>query len=233
MSEDPYPSPPPSPAKKIDPILRNALRYTISAKEYETIHQYLISRSPLAIQRRAPQPRVYSSIVRSNNNDFNAAAIRTSCRIFVATQLGLKIWDLITIYLLGKDRQQRLTSLMAAKQMMNLSLIFWTQEQTKDLAHQIAKFPALALPFCHSPSPPTSIPLSLPPPLQPSHQRCSPIPPSQSPYLALPHISPFPSNWRKSCRFCSRHLSRRSATTDTRHLRGHKGCGVFIQCARE
>lgn len=106
MSEDPYPSPPPSPAKKIDPILRNALRYTISAREYETLHQYLISRSPPAIQRRAPQPRGYSSIVRSNN-DFNAAAIRASSRIFVATQLGLKIWDLIAIYVLGKGRQQK------------------------------------------------------------------------------------------------------------------------------
>lgn len=106
MPADPYSSPPPSPAKKIDPILRNALRYTISAKEYETLHQYLISRSPPAIQSRAPPPRNYSSIVRSNN-DFNAAAIRVSSRIFIATQVGLKIWGLITIYVLGKGRQQK------------------------------------------------------------------------------------------------------------------------------
>lgn len=128
MSDDPYPSPPPSPAKKIDPILRNALRYTISAKEYETLHQYLISRSPPAIHRRAPQPREYSSIVRSNN-DFNAAAIRASCRIFVATQLGLKIWDLIKIYLLGKGRQQKFDS--SWQQKRNLSLIFWHRNRSK------------------------------------------------------------------------------------------------------
>lgn len=103
MPGEPYPSPPPSP-KKIDPILRNALRYTISAKEYETLHQYLISRSPPAIRRRAPQPPRYSSIVQSNN-DFNAAAIRASSRIFVASQTGLKIWDLIKLYVLGKGRQ--------------------------------------------------------------------------------------------------------------------------------
>lgn len=105
MPGDPYPSPPPSPAKKIDPILRNALRYTISAKEYETLHQYLISRGPPAIQRRAPQPPRYSSIVQSKN-DFNVAAIRAAFRIFVATQTGLKIWDLIKIYVLGSRKQK-------------------------------------------------------------------------------------------------------------------------------
>lgn len=36
-----------------DPILRNALRYTISAREYATLHKYVISRSR-ALKRRAP-----------------------------------------------------------------------------------------------------------------------------------------------------------------------------------
>ncbi|KAK3906067.1 hypothetical protein C8A05DRAFT_41064 [Staphylotrichum tortipilum] len=36
-----------------DPILRNALRYTISAREYATLHKYVISRSR-ALKKRAP-----------------------------------------------------------------------------------------------------------------------------------------------------------------------------------
>ena len=100
--QDPYPSPPSSPPK-IDPILRNALRYTISAKEYKTLHQYLISRTPPAVQKRAPQPPRYASIVQTNN-DFNTAAIRASLRVFVASQAGLKIWDLLSTSILGRGR---------------------------------------------------------------------------------------------------------------------------------
>lgn len=36
-----------------DPILRNALRYTISAREYATLHKYVISRSR-ALKKHAP-----------------------------------------------------------------------------------------------------------------------------------------------------------------------------------
>lgn len=37
----------------VDPILRNALRYTISAREYALLHRYIISRSRL-LKKRAP-----------------------------------------------------------------------------------------------------------------------------------------------------------------------------------
>ena len=36
-----------------DPVLRNALRYTISAREYALLHKYVISRSRV-LKRRAP-----------------------------------------------------------------------------------------------------------------------------------------------------------------------------------
>jgi len=36
-----------------DPILRNALRYTISAREYALLHKYVISRSRV-LKKRAP-----------------------------------------------------------------------------------------------------------------------------------------------------------------------------------
>lgn len=46
-----------------DPILRNALRYTISAREYALLHRYVLSRSRL-LKRRVPSvetvQRVYN-----------------------------------------------------------------------------------------------------------------------------------------------------------------------------
>jgi len=47
-------SPAPMSAKSTsDPILRNALRYTISAREYGLLHKYVISRSRV-LKKRAP-----------------------------------------------------------------------------------------------------------------------------------------------------------------------------------
>ncbi|MCJ1427847.1 hypothetical protein MMC29_005753, partial [Sticta canariensis] len=105
MSSQESRSSPPLGPVKIDPILRNALRYTISAKEYKTLHQYLVIRTPPAVRKQAPQPPRYSSIVQTND-DFNAAAIRASLRVFIASQTGLKLWDLITTYVLRRDRPQ-------------------------------------------------------------------------------------------------------------------------------
>lgn len=104
---DPYPSPPPSPAKgKVDPVLRNALRYTISAKEYRTLHQYLITRSPQALRKRAVPPSHYASLVHTSD-DYNSAAIRASLRVFIVTQSSLKLWELIKTHVLQRGQVQR------------------------------------------------------------------------------------------------------------------------------
>ncbi|KAI1405052.1 hypothetical protein F4819DRAFT_445592 [Hypoxylon fuscum] len=41
------------PRSIVDPVLRNALRYTISAREYETLHKYVLTRSRL-LKKRVP-----------------------------------------------------------------------------------------------------------------------------------------------------------------------------------
>lgn len=46
-------SPRPSAKSTTDPVLRNALRYTISAREYGLLHRYVLSRSR-AIKKRVP-----------------------------------------------------------------------------------------------------------------------------------------------------------------------------------
>lgn len=45
-----------------DPILRNALRYTISAREYAALHKYVLSRSR-TIKKRAPTVETVTRIM--------------------------------------------------------------------------------------------------------------------------------------------------------------------------
>ncbi|KAF2084774.1 hypothetical protein K490DRAFT_8530, partial [Saccharata proteae CBS 121410] len=87
----------------VDPVLRNALRYTVSAKEYKLLHQYLISRAPPAARKRVPQPRKYEAIVKSTD-DYNASAIRASLRLGVSAYTALKLWDVVTTRLMGRGK---------------------------------------------------------------------------------------------------------------------------------
>ncbi len=92
-----------------DPIMRNALRYTISAKEYETLHKYIISRSKV-LKRNAPTVARVEKLVESRGaggragDDYNAAAIRASLRLFVTTSAALRLWTVIKQRFLGAAR---------------------------------------------------------------------------------------------------------------------------------
>ena len=91
---------------KMDPVLRNAIRYTISAKEYRTLHEYLLKQSPTIVRNRAPLPSKYDAAIK-NKDDYNAAAIRASLRVFLAAQSGLKLWDIITEQILRRGKPTR------------------------------------------------------------------------------------------------------------------------------
>ncbi|KAL8659656.1 MAG: hypothetical protein Q9202_007009 [Teloschistes flavicans] len=123
-SVEPYPSPPASPkASNVDPVLRNALRYTISAKEYKILHEYLVTRSPKALQKRTPTPAKVKSIL-ATGDDHHAATIRASLRVLIASQTGLQIWDLITTQLWGKKQtnKSKLSILRSPNLRLSLSL---------------------------------------------------------------------------------------------------------------
>lgn len=83
--------------RPIDPITRTALRYTISPREYELLHQYLISRVPKRVQKQAPKPPQYEKITKSSseNGDYNSAAVRAAFRVFVGAYAGLKTWEVV------------------------------------------------------------------------------------------------------------------------------------------
>jgi hypothetical protein len=87
---------------KIDPILRNAIRYSVSAHEYRALHSYLSKkRATGPFAQRALEPGRYDAAV-AGKDDFNAAAVRSALRTFVASQAGLKMYDLILDVLLRR-----------------------------------------------------------------------------------------------------------------------------------
>ncbi|ORY14819.1 hypothetical protein BCR34DRAFT_559913 [Clohesyomyces aquaticus] len=106
--------------ERIDPVLRNALRYTISPREYQLLHQYLLSRAP-AVRKRTPTPRKYDAITKGPD-DYNAAAIRASLRLAVVTFSGLKAWELISTKLLARGTAKRPTRATAVWKSTNVRL---------------------------------------------------------------------------------------------------------------
>ena len=132
----------------VDPILRNALRYTISAREYEKLHKYVLSKSRL-LKKRMPSVNAVedymdgpnagkgsagsrdrgrdasaagdqdkengkgkgkgkgrdvaknSTSPRKGGDTFNARAIRHALRVFIATGLGMKVYEVAMARLKG------------------------------------------------------------------------------------------------------------------------------------
>ncbi|KAL4927623.1 uncharacterized protein BDV17DRAFT_266110 [Aspergillus undulatus] len=85
-------APPPSVDAGPNPVLRNSLRVSLSAKEYKALHDY-IQRSPY-LQSKLPSPARFEAITRSKNK-YNEAAVRSSLRVFLATGGLMKLVDFI------------------------------------------------------------------------------------------------------------------------------------------
>ena len=88
---------PPSAKTATDPVLRNALRYTISAREYASLHKYVLSRSRV-LRRATPSVSSVEKALQpeKGRDDYNARAVRHALRVFVTTWLGMKGWDAIS-----------------------------------------------------------------------------------------------------------------------------------------
>ncbi|ORY63853.1 uncharacterized protein BCR38DRAFT_465968 [Pseudomassariella vexata] len=121
--ESPVSKPAPiSRPRAADPILRIALRYTISAREYEVLHKYVLSRSRV-LRRRAPSINAMQKYMDGRDGDtskgtgkgneavgsagsggdtYNARAIRHALRVFIATGLGTKAYEIIMARLKGQ-----------------------------------------------------------------------------------------------------------------------------------
>ncbi|KAI0116709.1 hypothetical protein F4814DRAFT_439315 [Daldinia grandis] len=117
----------PKPRSAVDPVLRNALRYTISAREYETLHKYVLSRSRL-LRKRIPSVNAVERYMDgggrgsvsdrdagrgkgkekaanggiSRGDTYNARTIRDVLRVFIATGLGMKAYETILARVKGQ-----------------------------------------------------------------------------------------------------------------------------------
>ena len=84
----------------IPPVARDALRLCLTGKEYKILHEHVVKRAPAAVQKKAPSPTRFESIVRPKNK-YNEAAVRASLRVFLGSGLGLKLVDAIVRRLQG------------------------------------------------------------------------------------------------------------------------------------
>ena len=106
-STEPISSPSPnSPKPRTKPVLAKMLRYTLSEKEYETLHHYLLRRFTPTIRNKIPSTQQYKSFNRGRD-DYNASAVRASLRVFVATQSGLRLWTWISEHFLRRGKAPR------------------------------------------------------------------------------------------------------------------------------
>jgi hypothetical protein len=82
------------PAKApIDPVIRNAMRYSLSPREYQLLHKYLLSRAPV-VRNSAPRPASYKKVV-EESDDYNASTVRLSLRLFGSSYAALKLWEFL------------------------------------------------------------------------------------------------------------------------------------------
>ncbi|KAI9669715.1 MAG: hypothetical protein M1831_007411 [Alyxoria varia] len=95
-------------SRRVDPVMRNALRYTISTREHELLQGYLISRAPSVLHKRlAPLSEEHPSTGQAD--DFNAATVRLALRLFVTSYSGLKAWSYISQRLTGRGGGNQLS----------------------------------------------------------------------------------------------------------------------------
>lgn len=86
----------------VHPVIRNALRISLSAKEYKLLHDCAARRAPAAIQTKLPSPTRFEAIVRSKSKH-NEASVRASIRVFLLSGAFLKLLDVVLRRLRGEQ----------------------------------------------------------------------------------------------------------------------------------
>jgi hypothetical protein len=94
MSTHPTPENPDPDAAAVHPVIKNALRVSLSAREYKILHERLLRRSASA-KRYLPAPSRYEAITHTKNK-YNVAAVRASLRVFLALSCGLSLAELVS-----------------------------------------------------------------------------------------------------------------------------------------
>ncbi|EAU34908.1 conserved hypothetical protein [Aspergillus terreus NIH2624] len=106
-SGSPSSVPPPDSSPQVHPVVRNALRISLSAKEYKLLHDYAARRAP-GLQAQLPSPAKFEAIVRSKSK-YNEASVRASIRVFLLSGALLKVLELV-LRRLRKEPSPKATS---------------------------------------------------------------------------------------------------------------------------
>jgi hypothetical protein len=87
-----------APSPPCDAITRNALRYTVSAREYAALHKYILSRNRV-LRRSTPSPAAVEKALHpkdaSPSGEYNAKAVRHALRVFAVTWTGMKGYEFV------------------------------------------------------------------------------------------------------------------------------------------
>ncbi|EER40259.1 conserved hypothetical protein [Histoplasma capsulatum H143] len=104
MTSPPESLPPLGSPNPPHPIICNALRISLSASEYKSLHEKLIKWLPPGIQDRVLEPAAFREVVKSQNK-YNEAALRASLRVLLATGAGMKLFVFISQKLASRKTQ--------------------------------------------------------------------------------------------------------------------------------
>lgn len=77
----------------IHPIVRNALRISLSVKEYRAVHDVAVRRAP-TLKDKLPSPSLYESMANPKSRR-TEAALRTSLRVFVGSGIAMKLVEVV------------------------------------------------------------------------------------------------------------------------------------------
>ncbi len=82
------------------------LYFALNDNEQKLLHHYLVRRRGREGQRGSPQAEGHVRQA-ALHDDYHAATVRSSLRIFLATAAGLKAWELTSTTLQGRGMSQR------------------------------------------------------------------------------------------------------------------------------
>ncbi|KAH8691158.1 hypothetical protein BGW36DRAFT_363502 [Talaromyces proteolyticus] len=106
----------------VHPIIQNALRVSLSAKEYKFLHERITKRSA-AVERALPTPAKYEAIIHTKNK-YNIAAVRASLRVFLTLSGGLSLAELVGAKIKKEGSKEKTRTALIKSPNFRLALSF-------------------------------------------------------------------------------------------------------------
>ncbi|KAJ6108514.1 hypothetical protein N7523_009837 [Penicillium sp. IBT 18751x] len=104
----------------VHPIVRNALRISLSVKEYQALHNVAVKRVP-SLKDKLPSPSHYESMANPKNRH-TEAALRTSLRVFVGSGVAMKLVEVVMKRIRGDTKQAKTRSPLHQSPIFRLSV---------------------------------------------------------------------------------------------------------------